>query len=121
MLLLPWLTGREPPREAEAVRTKGQKRIARWMVDFRRWAEHGMGRGSFDTPEKQYAYGVHMAISVSTGKMTSWFGKDIDSDFDAETSRGYHDGIALLNKVVEYGDAPEGDFQDLLDEPWDIP
>ncbi len=62
-----------------------------------------------------------MAIAVSTGKMTSWFGKDIDRDYDAETSRAYHDGIALLNKVIEYGDTPEGDFQALLDEPWGIP
>jgi hypothetical protein len=75
-----------------------------------------MGPGSFDTPEKQYAYGVNMAISVSTGKMTSWFGRNIDRDYDPETSRGYHDAMALLNKVVEYGDAPEGDFQHLLDE-----
>jgi len=45
----------------------------------------------------------------------------IDRDYDAETSRGYHDRIALLNKVVEYGDAPEGDYQDLLDEPWGMP
>lgn len=103
------------------MRTKGQRRIAHWMVDFRRWTEKGMGSGSFDAPEQQYAYGVSMAIAASTGKMTNWFGKDIDRDYDAETSRGYHDGIALLNKVVEYGDAPEGDFEDLLDEPWGLP
>jgi hypothetical protein len=100
------------------MRTKAEKRIAHWMLDFRRWTEEGMGRGNFDTPEKQYAYGVSMAIGFSTGTVKSWFGKDIDRDYDAETSRGYHDGIALLNKVVEYGDAPEGDFQALLDEPW---
>ena len=35
-----------------------------------------------------------------------------------ETQFGHHNGIALLNKVVEYGDAPEGDFRNLLDEPW---
>ena len=100
------------------MRTKGQKRIAHWMGDFRRWNEKQMKTetGNFDTPESQYAYGVSLAIGVSTGVMKSWFGKDIDRDYDAETSRGYHDGIALLNKVVESGDAPEGDFQVLLDE-----
>ena len=103
------------------MRTKAERRIASWMYDFRRWAEDGMG--NIKTPEQKYAYGVTLAIAVSQGKMKHWFGKDIDNvnDYAFETSRGYHNGIALLNKVVEYGDAPEGDFQDLLDEPWGKP
>ena len=81
------------------MRTKGQKRIAHWMVDFRRWTEKGMGRGSFDTPEKLYAYGVHMAIGVSTGVTKSWFGKDIDRDYDAETSQR----LPRRNRTAEQG------------------
>jgi hypothetical protein len=58
------LTELKPLREADAMRTKGEKRIAHWMVDF------------------------------------GFSGKNIDRDFDPETSRGYHDAIALLNKVI---------------------
>ena len=108
------------------MRTKGEKRIAHWMVDFRRWAEKsGPPSGRPGTEAENYAHGVLLAIMVSQRKLSPF--ADINAtypsktDFPSDTARGYNDGIALLNKVVEYGDAPEGDFLDLLAEPWGKP
>lgn len=95
------------------MRTKGEKRMAQWTAAFRRWAEQGMG--SITTDDEQYAYGVVMAVNVSQRKMV--MPKDMDSRYSSNTLYGFDDGIALINKVVAYGDAPEGDFQDLLSAP----
>ena len=48
-----------------------------------RWAEKETGNA--ETPEQKYAYGVLLAIGWSTGTFTSWFGRDIDRDYDPET------------------------------------
>jgi hypothetical protein len=42
---------------------------------------------------------------------------DGDTRFSMETTTGFHDGIALLNRLVATVDAPEGNFQDLLSAP----
>ncbi len=59
-----------------------------------------------------------MAVHVSQRRMAPLYDLSRYSD---ETAFGYHDGIALLNKVVKYGDAPEGEFQDLLSAPYEEP
>ncbi len=43
------------------------------------------------------------------------------SRYSEQTAYGYHDGSALLRKVVEFGDAPEGEFQELLGAPYEEP
>ena len=108
------------------MRTKGEKRIAHWMVDFRRWSEtNGPPSGRPGTAEENYVFGVFFAIRVSQRKMAPFENIDAaypsDNDYPSDVSRGYRDGLALLNKVVEYGDAPEGEFLDLLAEPWGKP
>ena len=100
------------------MRTKAEKRIAHWMVDFRRWAEKS-GMANPHSKDDYYFAGVVLAISVSQGKTAA--PNDVDGGSSMEWARGYHDGIALLNKVIAYGDAPKGDFRDLLGAPYSKP
>jgi hypothetical protein len=89
------------------------------MVSFQNWA---LKQGKLHPKSKQaeYALGVIVAINVSQGKSPPLN----DAAEDRQTNDamfGYHDGLALLNKVVEFGDAPSENFAELLAAPYADP
>ncbi len=102
-------------RGAAAVRTKGQRRIVRWTMDLEQWALK-QGKLHPGSEEADYALGVIMAINVSQRKAAPMNEVLLDRQ-PRETQYGYIDGIALMNKVVELGDAPVGEFRELLGAP----
>jgi hypothetical protein len=95
------------------VRTKADRRIARWTMELQRWTLT-LGRlypqGS---DEANYALGVNMAISVCKRGVLPIPDADL-AGLSEQTQHGYRNGIALINQVVERGDAPNADFVDLL-------
>jgi hypothetical protein len=100
------------------VRTKGEKRLARWLIDFRRWLESKAGHGDQeeDNDDQRYHFGVLLALSVSVGTTKRLTDNDL-LRYSQQTIKGYNHGLTLMYKVAQLGDAPEGDFQDLLGAP----
>lgn len=95
------------------VRTKAERRIARWTMELQRWALK-LGRlHPRGSAEADYALGVIMAIAVSRRKVLPMLDADLAGQ-SQDTQSGYRDGIALLNQVFELDDAPKGEFRDLL-------
>jgi hypothetical protein len=92
----------------------------RWTMDLQKWAHQQYKLHPKKTDEALYAFGVTIAITVSQGK-TPPFGETELASQPQETQHGYIDGIALMNKVVVFGDAPEGEIRDLLGAPHSEP
>jgi hypothetical protein len=88
-------------------------------MDLRQWAlrQERLHPGS---DEADYALGVMMAMNVSQRKIPPMREALLDRQ-PRETQFGYVDGITLLNKVVKLGDAPVGEFRDLLGAPHSEP
>ena len=57
-----------------------------------------------------------MAINVAQRKSLPLSNSELDRQ-PRETQYGYIDGVALMNNVVDYGDAPEGDFRAFWSTP----
>jgi len=93
------------------VRTKGEKRIAHWMISFSNWVRKS---AKADPSRDLYFSGVVMAMNVAQRKA----GPPDQSRISDEQALGYSDGIALINNVVALSDAPEGEFADLLAAPY---
>jgi hypothetical protein len=105
---------RRPSRRVSnllVVRTKAEKRIAHWMVSFGNWVRNS---ARADPSRDLYFSGVVMAMNVAQRKA----GPPDKTRLSDEQAFGYSDGIALINKVVALGDAPEGEFADLLAAPY---
>ena len=101
------------------MQTKAQQRMVSWTVDFRQWA-HTQVRLYPGSDEADYAFGVIMAINVSQRKISPLNEALLDRQ-PRRTQLGYVDGITLMNKVVELGDAPVGEFRELLGAPHSEP
>ena len=99
------------------MRTEGQQRMVSWTTDLRQWAQ---GKLHPDSAEADYALGVIMAINVSQRKIPPLNEALLDRQ-PRKTQFGYVDGITLMNKVVELGDAPVGEFRELLGAPHSEP
>jgi hypothetical protein len=99
------------------VRTEGQRRMVSWTMDLRQWAQGKLHPGS---DEADYALGVIMAINVSQRKIPP-LNEALLNRQPREIQFGYVDGITLMNKVVELGDAPVGEFRELLGAPHSEP
>jgi hypothetical protein len=101
------------------VRTEGQRRMVSWTMDLRQWAlEQAQLLPGSD--EADYAFGVIMAINVSQRKIPP-INEALLGRQPRETQFGYVDGITLMNKVVQLGDAPVGEFRGLLGAPHSEP
>lgn len=70
--------------------------------------------------EAHYALGVIMGISVAQRKSPPFSKSQLERQ-PQKTQFGYIDSIALMNKVAAFGDAPEGEFRDLLGAPHSEP
>lgn len=95
------------------MRIKAERRIARWTMELQRWVLtlgrlHPQG-----SDEADYALGVNMAISVCKRRVLPMPDADL-AGLAEQTQHGYRDGVALIGQVFERGDAPKGDFVDLL-------
>ena len=93
------------------MRSKGEKRIANWTVSLSNWLYKS---GKADPSRDLYFTGVTWALHVSQGKIAP---PAEGREFDDQMA-GYSDGMALLRKVVALGDAPDGEFADLLAAPY---
>jgi hypothetical protein len=103
------------------VRTEGQRRMVSWTMDLRQWVLDSMqGKLHPGSDEADYELGVMMAINVSQGKIPP-LNEALLVRQPRETQLGYVDGITLMNKVVELGDAPVGEFRELLGAPHSEP
>jgi hypothetical protein len=97
------------------MRSKAQRRMDGWTMDLQQWAlqQTKLHKG---TDEADYALGVIMAINVYLGKASPMSEVLLDRQ-PQETQFGYIDGTRLMYKVVELGDAPVGEFRELLGAP----
>jgi hypothetical protein len=84
---------------------------------LQQWAlaeEKANGRG---TKGAQYAFGVVMALNIG---QTQWrpTREELQRSLGSPAAiDGYNDGTALIRKVRELGDAPTGDYAELLAQP----
>jgi hypothetical protein len=85
-----------------------------WALEWQR--EPGIGPE--ETARRElYALGVIYAYNAATGRGPV---PNLDGS-DLNTQMGYSDAVGLMNKVLRYGDAPEGDYADLIAMPYDQP
>jgi hypothetical protein len=84
------------------------------MVDFSNWT---LKSSKADPSRGDYFLGVVIAMNVAQRKSQPMTKAQLDVQ-SVDTALGYHSGIALINKVVALGDAPEGGFADLLAAPY---
>jgi len=85
-------------------------------MDLQRWALN-QSKLHPNSDDADYALGVIMAINVSQMKSAPLNSASLERQ-PQETQFDYMSGIALMNKVVELGDAPAGEFRELLDAPY---
>jgi hypothetical protein len=92
--------------------------MAAWIWELRRWAVPKL-HGSSGTDESQYAAGVIIAVDVSTKRRPPL--QDGGKNLPLPIFAGYSDAWELINKVVACGDAPKGDYEELLGMPYGDP
>jgi len=95
------------------VQTKAERRVAKWTMELQRWALK-LGRlHPRGSAEADYALGVVYAIAVARRKVLPMLDADLAGQ-SKDTQSGYYNSLALLNHALELGEAPTGDFGDLL-------
>lgn len=107
--------GQRTPRSGSF---RAKRRISAWLRELRRWALPKI-HGSSGIDESQYACGVIIAVDVSTRRRPPLL--DGGKSLPLLIFTGYCDAVELIHKVLTYGDAPKGDFEELLGMPYGDP
>lgn len=97
------------------MRSRSERRLARWALTLQKWADGRVKEFGSDSKEGQYAFGVSMGVSVSLGKMAQ--PKNMKKRYKPQAIKGMEDCKWLISKALKHGDAPEGQFLELLQAP----
>lgn len=96
------------------------RRIAAWTEGLKRWAVAESKRLGPDDPESDFCLGVIQAVMTAQR-----YGPPLS---DAELTKlplqhmqGYVCARGLINNVLQFGDAPTGDYRTLLEQPFSEP
>ncbi len=93
------------------------RRIGAWTAGLHTWAQRQEARHGPGSEEALYALGVIIAVNEVRKRstpldMTGW---------EIRSQMGYADAKMLIKKVLESGNAPAGDYKDLLAMPYSEP
>lgn len=91
------------------------RRIVGWTYDFAQWAQLAWKQHEHDD-KSDYYLGVIASISAAQAHKNL-----IDQGWSLGMHSGANDAAELIAKVLRFGDAPAGDFGDLLEAPYMSP
>lgn len=91
-------------------------RIKDWMLEFARWSQVAWKEHDEVNDHGDYYLGVIMGIRDAKSHRRGGV-----AGLEDEVGQGYQDARLLINKVLQLGDAPEGDFYELLAKPYSEP
>jgi len=75
-----------------------------------------MDEFGMDSDDGQYAHGIAWGISASR-RQAPLMTPEEAKHHSLRTVAGFFDALALIAKVLAYGDAPSGEYLDLLAAP----